>query len=402
MLSTVYSSMAGLQTFSKGLDVISGNVANVNTPGYKGNQAIFSDVYYGYQYEDGERPYLKSGVSGSGSEMLRTTINFSQGDLRETGNETDLAIDGEGFFIVEKDGERLYSRVGQFSFNNDDILVSAASEAQVMAFDESGNLVPLSLEGLKTMPAQPTENLSFLGNLSLGSSQHVISDVEVVDSLGSIQKLNLTFRNNNSNTPRSWFVDIRDEDNNLIASDLEIRFQDNGSPAKGYNSVSFDFQPTDRAKQNINLSFGDVGSFSQATSFSGASTSDLALDDNDGYQQGALLSLSFDEDGVLEANYSNEQTQKGMQIALAHIHDKQSLTQLGQGVFRANPSQSIDIGRPNQDVYGRIQGNKLESSNVELSQQFTEMVIVQRGYQASSQMLTAVNEMMQQLLEASK
>ncbi|MFI2813207.1 MULTISPECIES: flagellar basal-body rod protein FlgF [Microbulbifer] len=401
MLSTVFSSLAGLQTFSKGLDVISGNVANVNTPGYKGNQAVFADVYYGYQYSDGDRPYLENGITGAGSEVIQTTINFSQGDLRDTGNDTDLAIDGEGFFILEEDGKRFYSRFGQFSFDNDDYLVSP-SGAKVMALDDAGNLVPLSLDGLKTMPARPTENLTFLGNLSLGSTQHVISDVEVIDSLGSTQVLTLTFRNNNANTPRSWFVDVRDADNNLVASDLEIRFQDNGSPADGFNTVSFDFQPQDRANQNITLNFGDVGSFAFATSFSGASASDLALEDNDGYQQGALLGLSFNEDGVLEANYSNEETQQGQQIALAHIHDKQALTQLGQGLFEANPQQTIEIGQPNQDIYGLVLGQKLEASNVELSQQFTDMVVVQRGYQASSQMLTAVNEMMQQLLEASK
>lgn len=401
MLTTVFTSFAGLQTFSKGLDVISGNVANVNTPGYKGNQAVFSDVYYGYQYSDGKQPFLESGISGSGSEVVQTTINFSQGDLRDTGNDTDLAIDGEGFFIIEDDGQRYYTRVGQFSFDNDDYLVSS-SGARVMALDENGGLEPLSLQGIKTMPAKPTGNISFLGNLSLGSSQHVISDVEVIDSLGSTQVLKLTFRNNNANTPRSWFVDVRDADNNLVASDLEVRFQDNGSPEEGFNSVSFEFQPDDRASQTINLFFGDVGSFAYATSFSGASASDLTLEDNDGYQQGALLGLAFDENGFLQANYSNEESQTGQRLALAFIHDKQALTQLGQGLFDANPTQSIDIGAANQGVYGLVLGKKLEASNVELSQQFTDMVVVQRGYQASSQMLTAVNEMMQQLLEASK
>jgi flagellar hook protein FlgE len=230
----------------------------------------------------------------------------------------------------------------------------------------------------------------------------VLDDVEVIDSLGGTQKLSISFRNNNTNTPRSWNVEVRNADKEIVAAGGEIRFQGNGSPEVDYNSFSFEFTTPEAAPQQITLRFGEPNSFSGATSFSGGATSDLAVERHDGYAQGSLLSMTFNDRGQLVAKYSNEQTLDGAKLALAMFNDMQSLRQVDGGMFRAQPHQESTLGYAGSGNFGRTTPGRVELSNIELSQQFTDMIVVQRGYQASSQVLNVANEMMQQLLEATK
>ncbi len=402
MFSAIYTSTSGLQSFSKGLDVISGNVANVNTPGYKGTQLQFQDVLYDYTARYQHEGDLYGTVMGQGVEAELTTVRFNQGDFRETKNDTDVAVDGKGLFVIERDGEYVYTRDGEFEFDNDGVLVTRSGKYRVMALDASGALQPITNEGLKTQPAKSTSEISFVGNLSLGASQHVISDVKVIDSLGATQTLSIRFRNTGTTTPRSWQVEVRDAQNALIASGGEIRFEGNGAPSTDYNRFTFTYTPTNAAAQEITLDFGEPGSFANATSFSGGTSSDLAVDKQDGYAQGILMKMTFDDRGQLVARYTNEQTVNGSRLALATFNNMQALRQIDGAMFHAQSGESPLLGMAGEGNFGRLAVGRIELSNVELSQQFTDMIVVQRGYQASSQVLTAANEMIQQLLEAAK
>jgi flagellar hook protein FlgE len=196
-------------------------------------------------------------------------------------------------------------------------------------------------------------------------------------------------------------VKVLDEKRTEIATGT-ISFQPNGSPAEGGNTLVFDYQPDGASKQSITLDFGEPGSFSNVTSFSGGTTSNVTVGTSDGRAEGSLLTLSFDEDGRLLARYSNEQTETGTQLALADFDNVQALQQLGNGLFHAQTSQKPLIGAPGKGAYGKITAGSVESSNIDLSTQFTDMIVVQRGYQASSQVLTVANEMLQQLLEGGR
>jgi len=399
MLSVIYTSTSGMQSFSKGLDVISSNVANVNTVGYKGTELLFQDVFYGYDLR-GERDGDLYGSSiGRGVAAEVTTMRFNQGDFRETKTDTDVAIDGKGFFVLQRDGEYVYTRSGEFEFNDEGVLVSRGDRSVVMGLNEQGALIPIRLDSLKTQPAKPTGEMTFTGNLSLGASQHVVN-AAIIDSLGASTTLSITFRNTSTTTPRSWQIDVKDAQGNLIATGGQIRFQGNGSPEAGFNSFSFSYKGANSAPQQVTLNFGAPGSFTGATSFSGGTSSDLAVTKQDGFLQGTLLKTSFDGQGRLTATYSNQQTITGPHLALATVNDLQALVRMDGGMFRAQSGTAVTHGKAGTGAFGQVLAGRVELSNVELSQQFTDMIVVQRGYQASSQVLTAANEMIQQLLES--
>lgn len=401
MLGTIYSGTTGLVTYSRGLDVISNNAANLNTAGFKRSDLLFRDLFYEYSSFAESEQNFQLRKDGNGVGNGGTLTSFSQGDIQQTGNDTDVAIDGNGFFILRDEGQVLYTRVGQFEIDEDNFLVSAINGARVASVDDAGNLQDINITDLRSNPATPTAEVDFVNNLSTGSTEHVIEDIEIIDALGDTHLLTLTLRNNSSETPRSWLAEITDEEDNTIASDLEIRFQGDGSPEEEFNAVTFTFSPEEIDPQDIRFFFGEPGTFTNATSFSAGSSSDLAVGSQDGIAFGAQTNLTFNQDGVLEVEYSNGENAEGERLALAWVNDLQSLRQLGNGLFRYDNFDDIEISAANEGVMGEIVASSVEISNVELSQEFTDLVIVQRGFQVSSQVVSVVNEMMEQLIQAS-
>ncbi len=392
MFGSVYTGMSGLMTFSRGLDVISNNVANLNTPGHKGSDLLFQDLFYrsglaGEFNQGSTGSQIGNGVTGE-----KTTIRFSQGELRATGNDTDAAIDGNGFFILRDNGETTYTRAGQFEVDAQGYLVSQNSQARVAGY-QSGQLEDINISALRNSSPTATSEINLINNLSAGANDHEITDINVFDAIGDQHTLTLRL-NNNAGT---WSVDVLDEDDGLIASGGEIRFQGDGSPEEGANTFTFDFTPANVSTSRITLNFGQPGSFSAATSQSGASS--LAVDSQNGFANGALVRLEFGRNGALTAEYSNGQTLEGPRVALAWFNDLQSLRQLGGGLFLAGDSQQPLLDTPTDGVMGEIVGGSIELSNVDLTLEFTDLIIMQRGFQGSSQILTVANEMMQQLLD---
>lgn len=401
-LGSIYTSLTGLLTFSRGLDTISNNVANLNTPGFKRSDLLFRDLFYQQTLTgeaNGEASYsrLGNGVTDRG-----TITSFSQGELQESGNDLDAAIDGNGFFVLREGEDIFYTRAGQFKLDEDYYLISTALEARVAGIDSDGNLIDINITDFRTYPANSTSQIKFVENLSTGSAEHEIQNVEVFDSLGLRHALTIHFENNSTVTPRSWLINIKDENGDIIAEDLEIRFQGNGTPEENFNSVSFTYQSGDALPAEITLLFGEPGSFTGATSFSSGNNSNLAVDSQDGYAAGSLLKASFERDGVLHFEYTNAQSQDGSRLALAWFNDLQSLQQIGQGLFLLEGQQVVQLGAPTEKGLGEIVGGTVEISNVELTEEFTALIIVQRGFQSASQVISVANEMIQQLLDITK
>jgi flagellar hook protein FlgE len=397
MFGSIYSGYSGLLGFSKGLDVLSNNVANMNSPGFKASELSFRDLVYRYGFNGSGNGGNSSLQIGGGVDPSTTRVRFRQGETRETGNALDAAIDGNGFFVLRQDGKTFYSRAGQFEFDGDGFLVDQSGEARVAALN-NGELVDINVIGLRNNPPQATSSVVFAANLSRGGTTHSISAVNVHDTTGASHALSMTFTNNNSTTSGSWLVEVRDESNAVIANG-EIRFEGNGSPAAGFNTMAFSYTPNGASPSTITLNFGDVGSFSGSTNFSGGTTSDLRVQSQDGYAAGFLTEVSFDEDGRLVTKYSNAQTTKHERLALAWFADLQHLTQTGNNRFSNETQQSVVLDTPGNGAMGKLVPKKVELSNVELSEQFTDMVVIQRGYQASSQIISVANEMIQQLFD---
>lgn len=394
MFGSIYTGLTGMMTFSQGLDVISNNVANLNTPGYKGNDLLFQDIFYRYGLSSESGVNNPSSEIGNGVTGDRTVMREAQGEIRETGNQNDVAIDGNGLFILRDGEDTYYTRAGQFEVDDEGYLVDRVSQARVAGF-EDGELVDINVSALGNNRPQATTEILLTNNLSANGIEHEIAEVEIFDALGGSHLINLKF----SNDAGLWRVEVTDAEENVIASGGEIRFQADGSPEEGFHRFSFQFVPDDTAASEIILNFGEPGSFTGATSFATGETSDLALESQDGYASGALIGMGFGRDGTLTVEYSNGKDNESTQLALAWFDDLQALRQIGGGLFLAGEALEPMIDTPMQGVMGEIVGKSLELSNVELTLEFTDLIIMQRGFQGSSQILTASNEMIQQLLD---
>jgi flagellar hook protein FlgE len=397
MLDSIYSAYTGLLSFSKALSVLSNNVANMNTPGFKSSDVTFRDLFYQFSSSGGQTTAQQSQI-GEGTETSGTRINFAQGQPTNTGNPLDAAISGNGFFVLKDGSSTYYTRTGQFNVDAKGYMVDKTSGAHVQAISGQSDLVDINLANLQTSAAQPTTQVTFVGNLSRGATTDQITSITVYDSVGGSHTLSLNLTNNSSVTAGSWLLQVQDEKSNTIGSG-EVRFSADGSPTAGFNTASFSLAPTGGAASKITLNFGAVGSFSGATNFSGGTTSDLKVNTHDGYASGSLLTTSFDAQGFITLNYSNGQTTKGPQLALAWFNNLQSLKQSGNQLFTNPAGLKPLLGSANGQVMGTITSNEVETSNVDLTQQLTDLVIIQRGYQSASEIVSVANQMVQQLAD---
>lgn len=385
MFQALFNSLSGLFSFSRSLDTVSNNVANMNTPGFRGSDSFFENL----NNQQGTR------ISGQG---LRTT----PGDIRQTGNSTDIAIDGTGFFVLRDDkGYLHYTRAGQFRFDEAGMLIDSVTKYQVMAIDAAGNLSQISLEGYRTLPAVATTRVTLAGNLAPSGTTYDINSVRVYDASGNAHTLKITFTNNTAVTPGSFLVSITDETGADVGpAGAEIRFSTAGTLQAGYNTIALQltFQGTAQA---ITLDFGTPGTFSGATSLAGLNTN-LGATVTDGRPVLGINSLSFDDEGVLQIAYSGTEKREGQQLALASFLSESSL-KLGAGRLISDAdAQRSELGRPGSSVFGKVKGGSLEMSNIDLTQEFADMLIIQRGYQASSRVMSVSNEMIEQLYNSTR
>jgi flagellar hook protein FlgE len=263
-----------------------------------------------------------------------------------------------------------------------------------------GALTDISINGLRTNPGKATSKAEFVGILNINdqsSAPHTVSNVTVFDSVGVGHVLSVKFTNNNSVTPRSWLVEAKDDKDKVLTSG-EIRFNADGTPAAGFNSLAFSLAPEGVAASMVTLFFGDPGATSGARSIAVAN-SDLQLDKQDGFAVGSLTKTTFDERGVLMLTYSNGQTTKHERLALASFSFLQRLEPREGGLFVSADDSDRLLGSASEGPFGGIAAGRVEISNVDLAQEFSDLIISQRGYQASSQVISSANEMMQQLFD---
>lgn len=399
MFSSIYTGLTGLMGFSKGLDVISHNVANMNTPGFKASQLLFQDLFYQYRMAGENQSALQL---GGGVATERSSLQFTAGEMRETGNDADVAIDGNGFFILRKDGETFYTRDGQFEFDTDGFLVARGNKARVAALLNGVALEDINISGLRVNPPVATTEIKFKDEMSINSQSHEINNVTVIDSAGGTHTFKITLtKNTTAGNGNFWDVAASDERNVVVTNPgSEIRFQNNAL-IPGFNTVSFTYAPPGAAANTIVLNFGTPGDPTAVQLFSGPSTSNTKVSSQNGRALGALTKITFDADGNLVATYSNAQTTKGARVALGWFESLSQLQEVGGNLFVTKEEQPR-LANPGQDVMGKLAGKSVELSNVELTQQFTDLIILQRGYQASSQVISATNEMVQQLFDLRK
>ena len=387
MLDSIFIGMSGLDSFSKGIKLIGNNTANMNTPGYKGSTLQFGDLMYsGHAPVGGEGERAGTGVNAFG-----TYLNLKAGELRQTENGMDMAVDGSGLFVLRNsDGALRYTRAGQFDFDLQGRLINRNDQSRVQALDGEGGLSDVVLDQLRVNPPAASKRVSFRGNLSSSATDQTISNVNVLDAQGGSHPLTVKLTSRSPDKVGYWKVSVLD--GTVEIGTGEIGFKD-GSPIADASKVSIDYKP---AGQDTTLPL--VLDFStEVTSFASGNLSTLAFASQDGFQAGTLSKTAVDESGTLVLTYSNGQTAKGQTLALMRYESPEAVLQVGDNQFEDAGRGGLKLGLAKQSGFGAVRAGYIELSNVDLSKEFSELIIMQRGYQASSQIVSTANEMIQQL-----
>lgn len=392
MLDSIYVGMTGLSGYSQGLRVIANNTANVNTPGFKGSSLQFADMFYSSGGGGGMSLSDAHSEIGYGLNTNGTQLSFSQGELRQTGNGLDMAIDGQGLFVLQDvSGNLTYTRAGQFDFDTELTLISKTNGAKVMGLDATGGLTTLSIAGAASVPGQQTGRIQFGGNLSSAQTTQTVSGLKVHDSAGGEHSLTLRLTNTNATTAGSWTVELLDD--TTVVGTGQVIFA-NGVPTAATAQVNVSFTPAGLTAIPLTLDFG-----TDVTSFASGNLSTLAVSNQDGRSAGGLTKASFDDTGTLVLQYSNGQTVRGNRLALGRFDSLAAVSSVGDNEFRALDQTAWHIGAAGQGGFGNVRAGMVEISNVDLSREFSDLIVMQRGYQASSQVISTANDMLQELFQ---
>lgn len=392
MFGAINIGLSGLTAYSRGLQQVSNNVTNLNTQGFKASTVTFSDFVA--QEAGGSLSHPDGHGSGNGVNVRDPRLDLRQGDLRQTERDLDLAVSGNGFLVLLKGDDVVYTRTGSFEVDKDGFVVLAGTEYRLATLDASGRPVSLSINTMRTSDPQPTTRIKFEGNLSAdagvipdsNSVNFRISDVTVYDPSGAAHKWDVEFRKQTDGAPGTWKVRVIDE-NGATVDTKTLRFNlgkvDPESAQLVFRndtglSVTLDFS------QNVD-------------SFAAGSLSTLKVASVDGYKTGTLATVLVNADGQLEIGYSNEQKKQIGPIAVADFREPQLLEQRSGGLLVETRDSGRELKESGEPGGGRVLSRRLEASNVDLAQQFGDLILIQRGFQASSQIISVANDMIQQL-----
>lgn len=391
MLDSINIGMTGLNGYAQGLRVIANNTANLNTPGFKSSTQQFADMFsHGGGPGSAGMNAASAGQVGNGLTMNGTSLNFKQGEMRQTGNALDLAVNGEGLFTLkDAQGKLHYTRAGQFAFDQSGKLVNRTDGAQVMGMDSANKLSAISLNALRMQSGKPTATVQLSGNLSSTATEQNISGLSLFDAAGVKHDLTLNLKPSGAANPNSWDLTLME---GAVSAGTATLLFSGSAPTAASALVNLTYSPAGQAAQNLTLDFSH-----NVTSFAAGNASTLEVISQDGFAAGDLSKTSFDASGTLILNYTNGQTVKGMRLALGRFDSSDAIAQTGGNQFDAIDAHAWHSGAAGDGGFGDISSGTLETSNVDLSQAFSELVILQRGYQASSQIISTANDMLQEL-----
>jgi flagellar hook protein FlgE len=395
--------ISGLRAAQTDLEVIGNNVANVNTTGFKGSRAEFHDVF------TVAGPGSAGDGPGQGVSTARVAQQFSQGNITFTDNGLDLAISGDGFFILDDNGARVYSRDGAFGVDRDGYVVNSNNQ-QLNAYGANATgaitnvLGPLQISNANTAPNATTQ-ISLGANLDSQASVPVTAVFDpadntsfnnttattIFDSLGGSHLMQTYFvKTATANTWEAHAV----VDGTSVAGPLSMAFDTTGAlltPAGGSFTIPAFTPAPGTAPLNLTL---DVG---ESTQF-GAPFGVTQLN-QDGYTTGRLAGLDIDSEGVIFARYTNGQFQVQGQVALANFANVQGLQPLGNNNWSQTfASGDVLEGAPGTGNLGLLQSGALEDSNVDLSEQLVKLIIAQRNFQANTEVISTADSITQAVI----
>jgi flagellar hook protein FlgE len=403
--------LSGLQAESSLLGVISNNLANLNTDGYKDQNLTFGDVFAQVQGASGNGDPIQV---GSGVQVTGTTSDFSNGNIETTGVASNMAIQGNGMFVVQSaNGETSFTRAGDFTVNSSGQLVTPDGQL-VMGYAATNGVVstastlsPLVVNSTATVPGAATTSFQVTTNLdsSAASGTTFSTPMTVYDSLGTAQDLNIQFTNTGTG---AWTYNITlpasatgGTGNPVSVATGPMTFGPTGdllTPAGGsITGIKIANLADGAATMNMTWELGATGS-STITQLDSASATSATT--QNGYTVGTLTGFTVASDGTIEGQFSNDQTQALGQVAMASFGNVQGLNQINSGDYQATAaSGAAVIGRANAAGNGTIEGSSVEESNVDLSAEFSAMIVAQQGYEANAKALTTFDQIAQATIQ---
>jgi len=247
----------------------------------------------------------------------------------------------------------------------------------------------ITLDGLRLSPGKASSALRLAGNFSSTVPQQTVPALKVFDSLGQEHTLSLQLTNTEATKPGSWKAELLEGTTSVGTS--ELVFVD-GRPTAETGKLTFSYTPEGRPGQELVLDLS-----ADVTSFASGTLSTLALSSQDGHAPGNLTKVSFDAAGTLVATYANGQVAKGPRLALGRFTTLDAVQDLGGSQFGEAGGIAWLHGAAGEAGFGSVRAGMLEMSNVDLSREFTDLVVMQRGYQAASQVISTANDMLQEL-----
>lgn len=389
-MSSFYTTLTGLNAFHAQIEQISNNMANVETTAYKSNSISFQEVLTSTMSLNSST----SVVAGKGVSILGSATSWEQGDLTETGNTNDLAISGEGFFVVSDASGTYYTRDGGFKYDEDGTLVNDyGMVVQGYAINEDGSLGNLGDIQLSTDPILPTATSEITTNLNLDSGTETgdtfSSTVDVYDSLGNEIPLEITFTKTTTANTWTWDADIP-SGSGSSASTGTLTFDANGNLAASTLAISLVLTNGATSPQAVTwgIAADDVTQHASDSALSGST--------QDGNATGTLAKVTVSDDGLISGTYSNGDLRELAQVALALFSNNDGLDKVDDSLYVATGSSGAAVvGAAGTDQYGSITSGALEVSNVDMAGEMADLVIAQRAYEACAKLMTAESEIMQ-------
>jgi flagellar hook protein FlgE len=395
--------LSGLNSASRNLDVIGHNIANSNTVGMKSSRAEFAEIYASSVNASGGT------ATGIGVAVAAVAQSFTQGNISVTGNELDVAINGNGFFeLTQPNGSAAYTRAGMFKLDREgNVVTNDGSNLMGYPTDAQGNRLsfdtqPLTLPTGGPIPAQQTTAITAEFNLDTRADvwNAVTPNTPLAtygtslvahDAQGVEVPVAMAFRKTAANT---WTVYTSGDGTAPTTASPSFTLNFNGDGT--LNPASITPAPT-VALTSANGTFNATLDLTSVTQF-GTSFAVTNLD-QDGYRPGELTSLKIDENGVITGRYSNGESRAAGQIALVNFRNAQGLAPGSNGIWQATFASGDPLrGEPGAGNFGALRSGALEDSNVDLTAELVNMMTAQRAYQANAQTIKTQDQVLSTLL----
>jgi flagellar hook protein FlgE len=406
MLRSLFSGISGLRAHQQMLDVTSNNIANVNSVGFKASQTVFEDTLSQMVRAAGAPQNNVNGSQGGtnpaqvglGVRMSQITTNFLQGSAQTTGRPTDLMISGDGFFVVKSVNEQLFTRAGAFNFDAEGKLVTATGAA-VQGWpavngtvNTNGQLGDIQLPVGTLIAPKATKNVTISGNLpaDVPLNTQIPRTIKTYDSQGNPVTLTALF-----------------EQIGVSPSSFQLTLSDNATPPNTGSPVALQFaDSTTATAQNpvgtlltpLTTTLGGVTvDLAGLTNYTGNTTVNILS--QDGAPAATLQSFSINPDGQLVGVFSNGLKQTVAQVAMANFNNPPGLEKTGDALYRFTVNSGLpQVGVAGTAGLGIIESGTVEMSNVDLAQEFTNLIVAQRGFQANSKVISTSDELLQDLV----